>query len=99
MPCSVVFCPDVSLVAQQVADWEQWNDTAEWQWGPAGMVGMLPYISEQTDLSYWSWPVVEGMCSALDQVVGGQGEQAAHNTLVMAVELVAVAAAVVNAAT
>jgi hypothetical protein len=93
-----VFCPDVSPVKQQVVDWKQWNGTAERQWGPVGMVGMLPCISEWMDLSYWSWPVVEGTCSELGQVEGGQGELAAHNTLVTAVELVAVAAAVVNAA-
>jgi len=49
-----VFCPDVTLVEQQVADWEHWNGTVEWQWGPAGMVGMSPYILQWMDLSYWS---------------------------------------------
>jgi hypothetical protein len=93
-----VFCPDVSPVKQQAVDWEQWNGTAEQQWGPAGMVGMLPRTLEWMDLSYWSWPVVEGMCSGLGQAEGGQGELAAHNTSVTAVELVAVAAAVVKAA-
>ena len=41
---------------------------------------------------------MEGTYSALDQVEGGQGELAAQNTLVTPVELVAVEAAVVNAA-
>jgi hypothetical protein len=85
-------------VEQQVADWEHWNGIAEWQWGPAGMVGMPPYILQWMDLSCWSWPVVEGTCSALDQVEGGQGELGAQNTLVTAVDLVAVVAAAVNAA-
>jgi hypothetical protein len=49
-----VFYPDVSLVEQQTVDWEHWNGTAEWQWGPAGMVGMPSYILQWMDLSYWS---------------------------------------------
>lgn len=42
---------------------------------------------------------MEGTCSTVDQVEGGQGGLAAQNTLVTAVELVAVVAAAVNAAT
>lgn len=41
---------------------------------------------------------MEGTCSAVDQVEGVQGELAAQNTLVTAVELVAAVAAAVNAA-
>lgn len=42
---------------------------------------------------------MEGTCSALDQVEGGRGELGAQNTLVTAVDLVAVvAAAAVDAA-
>jgi hypothetical protein len=60
---------------------------------------MLSYIWEWLGCSYWMWPVVEGRCLALDQMeVEGQGELVVRNTLVTAVELDAVVAAVVNAA-